>query len=1054
MLGALLLALLQPAAVQRPDVPQPGIRQPAVDYSSPPGGDTTGYWQQRASYTVVGTLDEAREVLEARGTLTYVNHSPDTLREFFVHQHLNAFRPGSDWARVDAREGRVRFQHLGDPDYAYERFTAVPTFDGVPVRPEYPGAPDSTVARFDLPRPLLPGDTVRVAFAWEARPSTTPRRQARRGRSYDFAQWYPRVAVYDRDGWRPYPLRPAGEFYGEFGDWDVTLVLRDDQVLGTTGVVVDGDPGWAGALRAGVVARQPAAYAALASAPAVEVPEGHKRVRVVARDVHHFGWSASPDYRYEGGWYLRPDSARATRFPTWDSVGVHVLYQPGDTATWGNGQVLARTNVALRWLERVFGPYAYPQMTVLHRIEGGGTEFPMLQMNGSPSLGLNLHEGGHVFAHGILANNEWRAGWMDEGLSSYQTAWQQRLTPQDRPRLDAAGSAPRDVPGYAGRAVRPDPDLDALTAQARLDLLGRTEPLGFSSEDYRDFGTYNAMVYGRGEHMFGALRDAIGDDAFSAFLRTYYDRWALRHVDEPALRAAAEAAAGRDLSWFFDQWVHRTGVVDYALSDVRVRRDDGGWVTTGRVRRTGDYRHPMPVGVLTAAGWTLARADALPDEQTVAVRTSAEPTAVRLDPLRTTPDWHVPSNADVALARWNRATSRVVFDYPLLDQQAADRYVTALAPLVWYSRPLGVVPAVRLRSSYLGAYDRLEVGLAYGTRLEPAAFPPLGDGVIGRTGVAGRLQGWVAIENPQLFGRRPAMGLSAGVWHLDGLTKAEVARRWERTRPGGRGARTHGLAFTGTYPFERALLDGRRWSGRSASDLTYTYAGAGPAASGTRWQLAVTGGALVGDGVDDGEGSVRPYAKAEAWWAIARGGGASRWSHRARLHAAASSDVPPERAVHVSAATPTATFGNHFWRPDGGIFSNDDVNYRPLGGAGMRGYDPLISGRHVVAVNVEEALRVARFGPATAPLDLEVAAFGDAGVLWADGVGETLRSNLADAGVGLLLRGQLFDRPVRVRLDAPLYVSDPGAAIGARGRDASTRERLRVRWAFSLNDLW
>src|SRR5687768_10319513 len=112
MLGALLLALLQPAAVQRPDVPQPGIRQPAVDYSSPPGGDTTGYWQQRASYTVVGTLDEAASVLRARGTLTYVNNSPDTLREFFVHQHLNAFRPGSAWSAVDEREGRTRFQHL------------------------------------------------------------------------------------------------------------------------------------------------------------------------------------------------------------------------------------------------------------------------------------------------------------------------------------------------------------------------------------------------------------------------------------------------------------------------------------------------------------------------------------------------------------------------------------------------------------------------------------------------------------------------------------------------------------------------------------------------------------------------------------------------------------------------------------------------------------------------------------------------------------------------------------------------------------------------------
>jgi hypothetical protein len=149
-----LLALL--VALQQSPVPAP-------DYNtSPPSGDTVGYWQQRADYRIVATLDEPRGVLSARGELTYVNRSPDTLRELYVHQHLNAFRPHSAWSAADTREGRVRFQNLADPDYAYERFTSVPTIDGVPVQPRYPGAPDSTVVVFDLPRPLLPGDSIRV----------------------------------------------------------------------------------------------------------------------------------------------------------------------------------------------------------------------------------------------------------------------------------------------------------------------------------------------------------------------------------------------------------------------------------------------------------------------------------------------------------------------------------------------------------------------------------------------------------------------------------------------------------------------------------------------------------------------------------------------------------------------------------------------------------------------------------------------------------------------------------------------------------------------------
>ncbi|HWJ24420.1 MAG TPA: hypothetical protein VNS52_18820, partial [Gemmatimonadaceae bacterium] len=409
---------------------QPAPRASVVSATTPPSRDTVGYWQQRVRYVIDATLDEAKGAARARATLTYVNNSPDTLRELYVHQYLNAFRPGSKWSAADEREGRVRYQRMRDPAYAYERFTTAPTVDGVAVTPEYPGAPDSTVVRLALPHPLAPGDSLVATFAWEARPSTLPRRQGRRGRSFDFAQWFPKVAVYDRAGWEPRALVPAGEFYGEFGEYDVTLVVPEDQVIGATGVPVEGDPGWRRALRWGAVHTASGAYgdvgrdepaASTSSTSISPPPAGYKRVRFVARDVHHFAWSASPDYRYEGGAYVRPAGEPAMRFPTWDTVAINVLYRPGDERQWGNGQAVERTRRALRWLEHVYGRYGYPQMTNLHRIEGGGTEFPMMMMNGSASQGLILHEGGHIFTYGMLANNEWRSGWMDEGLTEYQT---------------------------------------------------------------------------------------------------------------------------------------------------------------------------------------------------------------------------------------------------------------------------------------------------------------------------------------------------------------------------------------------------------------------------------------------------------------------------------------------------------------------------------------------------------------------------------------------------------------------------------------------------------
>jgi hypothetical protein len=167
------------------------------------------HWQQEVDYQITARLDEPSGVLSGTQRIHYYNHSPDTLTTFSLHLFLNAFRPGSRWAAGDSAEGRRRFNDLRDPDYAFNHVRNVMIM-GTPVQPVYPFAPDSTVVRFTLPRPLLPGDSIALEMDWDARPSTTPRRQGRQGRRFDFAQWYPKVVVYDRYGWQERPLYPAG----------------------------------------------------------------------------------------------------------------------------------------------------------------------------------------------------------------------------------------------------------------------------------------------------------------------------------------------------------------------------------------------------------------------------------------------------------------------------------------------------------------------------------------------------------------------------------------------------------------------------------------------------------------------------------------------------------------------------------------------------------------------------------------------------------------------------------------------------------------------------
>src|SRR5256712_10535777 len=128
-------------------------------------GDTTAYWQQQVAYRIAAALDEPSGVLTGHVRISYVNRSPDALVDCFVHQSLNAFRRGSRWAAADSAEGRVRFQHLADPDYAFERITRA-TVMGRAIAPDYPYAPDSTVAHWTLPRPLAPGDRMTVEIEW------------------------------------------------------------------------------------------------------------------------------------------------------------------------------------------------------------------------------------------------------------------------------------------------------------------------------------------------------------------------------------------------------------------------------------------------------------------------------------------------------------------------------------------------------------------------------------------------------------------------------------------------------------------------------------------------------------------------------------------------------------------------------------------------------------------------------------------------------------------------------------------------------------------------
>jgi hypothetical protein len=555
------------------------------------------YWQQEARYTLEAYLDEDAEELQGAGRLVYRNRSDHALEEIYFHLYLNAFRPNSIWAQVEERP-EFDFQSLEEPEQAYSRLGAM-RMEGAPLTAEYPFAPDSTVVRFPLPRPIQPEEAVAFTFEWRARPSTLCRRQCRRGRSYDFAQWYPRVAVFDRDGWQAHPLYPQGEFYGEYGSYDVTLDLPEDQVVGSTGVVLDGDPGWRPLPTSPVteIRHQREWYPTRTDSEPVgmlteSVEPGRKRLRLYAENVHHFAWSTSPDYLYEGG--------------THGEVSVHVLLRSGDL-DWDLGSAVGRSIRALDWLETVFGPYPYPQVTNLHRLEAGGTEFPMLIMNGGPSQALIVHELSHQWTMGILGSNEWRDAYLDEGLASFLSNW----------FMEEVGGL--------------DPWPNTVRNLGQLEAAGGlTMPVATPSEEMPGFRVYQILAYTKPSVVFRMLREHLGTEVMRAGLALYSNRKAFQHVNENDLRQALEDVSGTDLGWFFEQWFHTTATLDYQIDQVSQAPSSEGWTTTVTVVREGDAWMPVTLQV----GGERVLLEGREDSQSVQVKSLERPARVIVDPDR------------------------------------------------------------------------------------------------------------------------------------------------------------------------------------------------------------------------------------------------------------------------------------------------------------------------------------------------------------------------------------------------------------------------------------
>jgi len=570
VLGGGLLACARPEVYHH--VP-PAL--PAVAGRDAPGLPSLPQTSLRnASYTIDARLDPERRTIAGSLVLEWRNTSAQPLASFPFHLYWNAFRNSlSTTARGEGhrtpedatREQRSfgwiqvkRIARLADATPAAAPGAAPAGDEDLTGTLRYlnedGNADDRTVIEVRTAQPVAPGATVRFRVEWDALLPHGSVGRAGWVHDYHFvAQWFPKIAVFANGAWNAHPFYAWTEFFADFGVYDVRLTLPRGFVVGATGRLAERH----------------------------ENADLSETFHFVQEDVHDFSWTAS-----------RRFLERKARFdePGYPAVEIRLLLQP-EHAHLGE-RYLEAARIALRDYGTWSAPYPYPQITVVDPAWGsasGGMEYPTLFTGGARILspaelqdpeGVTVHEAGHQFWYGLVANNEFEEAWLDEGFNTYMTekALGQALGPAGWGRGFLGGERSRGASSdwpWVAPGVRIPRGGDTVPELARG---GTTDVMARKAWTYRDAGSYGLNSYGKPALVLQTLEGLLGEQTMVRVLRSYARRFRFAHPTTADFIATVNEVSGRDWSWFFDETFQSSGLCDYAVEvENPPARRPAGW---------------------------------------------------------------------------------------------------------------------------------------------------------------------------------------------------------------------------------------------------------------------------------------------------------------------------------------------------------------------------------------------------------------------------------------------------------------------------------------------
>ena len=521
----------------------------------------TTYWQQHVDYKMDVTMDAKTFLYKGKQELAYTNNSPDTLKKVYYHLYNNAFQPGSE---MDAR-----IKAIADPDRRMVKtfktakkttkesristlkpdeigFLKINNFkqDGAVATTKITG----TILEVTLAKPILPKQKTTFTLDFDGQVPVQIRRSGRNndeGIALSMSQWYPKLAEYDFEGWHADPYI-GREFHGVWGNFDVKITIDKDYIIGGSGYLQNPNEIGYGYQDQGV-----------------EVKHNKKTKTLtwhfLAPNVHDFTWAADKDYLHD-----------IVQVP--GGAKLHFLYKnnPDILQNWKNMQPKAVEVMQL--YNQMVGKYPYDQYSIIQGGDGG-MEYAMCTLilgNGSFEglVGVMAHEMGHSWFQHILATNESKHGWMDEGFTTFIEDLAVNQVMNKKQENPFSGS-------YAG--------------YFSMVNSGKELPQSTHADRFDENRVYSITSYSKGSVFLSQLGYLIGNDRLMQTLKRYYNEFKFKHPTPNDFIRVAEKVSGAELDWYLTDWTQTTNTIDYGIKDVK----ENGANTTVTLERIG--RMPMSI---------------------------------------------------------------------------------------------------------------------------------------------------------------------------------------------------------------------------------------------------------------------------------------------------------------------------------------------------------------------------------------------------------------------------------------------------------------------------